>query len=336
MDLFEYNTQQKAHDVDQFPDEIKRELAERSKEEMISTEGVLCDKLIEPVPNFNKASCEKYVLKGENNQWIIAGRDRPSGFESGYGGRGDTKAGCIDIVVGRIFPEKGKKRTEPVNSDFSKDAARIYISQRTNIDENFDIVNTRKNGEGVGNSIGRSAIGIKADSVRIIGREGVKIVTQTEEFNSLNGKITEVKGIELIAGNNKEELQPMVKGDNLIEFLKLLQDDIAAIMGMLNSTSTKQLAMDAAISKMAAALATHTHTTFLDPTSPTLVGALPSISLQEPCLSVATVCGSNVVQTGVNDIPSQIAGQINPTMAKLDYLSPASSFYILSLFNKTN
>ena len=37
----------------------------------------------------------------------------------------------------------------------------------------------------MGNSIARSGIGIKADSVRIIGREGIKIVTGDREGNSL-------------------------------------------------------------------------------------------------------------------------------------------------------
>ena len=86
----------------------------------------------------------------------------------------------------------------------------------------------------------RSGIGIKADAVRVIGREGVKIVTGegdsvtgyglTGETNSLGGKIIKpAPSIDLMAGNNSGEyitfggmfnpietiniLQPAVKGD---------------------------------------------------------------------------------------------------------------------------
>jgi hypothetical protein len=111
----------------------------------------------------------------------------------------------------------------------------------TNIDKNFGIAE----GEG-GIMKHRSGIGIKADGVRIIGGEGVKIVTgrakgwkgfgMKGEPNSLGGKIMlPAPPIELIAGNNTEtrsvfgglfntpesyrQLQGVARGDNTVAAL---------------------------------------------------------------------------------------------------------------------
>ena len=40
----------------------------------------------ENIPKYNTAPCER-VEKGQNNTWIILGRDRNMGFASGYGGK---------------------------------------------------------------------------------------------------------------------------------------------------------------------------------------------------------------------------------------------------------
>ena len=83
-------------------------------------------------------------MTNENNAWIILGRDRPASVMSGYGGKGDTQAASIDIVAGRMgsevraFDESGEKLF--VNPSFKKDAARIYISQKSDIDKYFDLI----------------------------------------------------------------------------------------------------------------------------------------------------------------------------------------------------
>lgn len=314
---------EKANNVDKLAGDTKDSLATRTKVEALSTEGIANDKKLEPVPYFLKAPCETLAVNGSNNQFIVVGRDRPAGLLSGYGGRGDTKCGSIDIVVGRKLPNEGiideagdKIYTNP---DFSSDAARIHISQRTDIDKNFELVDGS-----VGNSIARSGIGIKADSVRIIGREGIKLVTRADETNSIGGEINRVKGIDLIAGNNTRNLQPMVLGRNLKEFLEKIQKDIAALSGMINSTATKQIALDAA-------LAAHVHP--LVPPVPDPLTGLPSVA---PSPTLAAICSADAIGISIQDIPSHIAQQINTAAETLDYLNPASGAYILSKFNNTN
>jgi len=218
--------------------------------------------LEEKQPVYNKAECEREI-KGQNNARIILGRDRSNFVVSGYGGLGHTRCGAIDIVVGlqgwapadggaqlekgaSWIPGRADKNFGSLNSDKPGDAARIYISQRANIDEYFDIC------EGsVGLSIADSAIGIKADSIRIMARKGIKLVTGKNPpgRNSLDGKIKITYGIDLIAGNrdantgkqinamsgeNPPVLQPIPKGDNLTEALEMI---VERIEGLNNLTS---------------------------------------------------------------------------------------------------
>jgi len=170
--------------------------------------------------------------------YITLSSDMPSGLLSGFGGKGAKKASTIDLVVGRMASVNdgaGPGPTKTVGNNFFADAARIYISQLTNVDKNFGLALSENKGHT------GAAIGIKADAVRIIGREGIKIVTgkaqgvklgPSGELNSRGGKISRpAPTIELIAGNNIEPrtfpggkfrkgkttintLQPVVLGEN--------------------------------------------------------------------------------------------------------------------------
>ena len=117
---------------------------------------------VEAIPHFNKAECEK-VIEGENNSFIVLGRDRHSGKTSGYGGKGDTQCAMVDIVAGRMSPAPIQETntrervyadplfvTKDISKDFqtdklsaspsvAMDAARIYMSQKTDIDHNFKL-----------------------------------------------------------------------------------------------------------------------------------------------------------------------------------------------------
>ena len=114
------------------------------------------------------------------------------------------------------------------NPDFKVDAARIYISQKADIDDYFNL----RSGK-VGTSRAKSGIGIKADALRLIGREGIKLVTRTEPQNSQGGKLQKVNGIDLIAGNDDSDMQPLIKGANLTECLDDMNDNIANLNGIL-------------------------------------------------------------------------------------------------------
>ena len=189
--------------------------------------GIACSPKFEPIPEYISADCEKVVSQA--NSYIVLGRDRPSGRVSGYGGIGATGAHSIDLVVGRRAPGAPAGAKVFVDPNFTRDAARIYISEKTDIDRNFKI--SSKNSV---NAVARSAIALKADGIRVIAEDsGIKLVTGISRINS-NGKLVNRSfGVDLIGGNDDEGLQPMVKGRSLVKFLGRMVDQINDINGLV-------------------------------------------------------------------------------------------------------
>ena len=210
---------------------LNKNTQEYEAQENPNANGVAGTHIVEPVPKFIKAENER-AFEGSNNACIVLGRDRPASRLSGYGGTGHTQCGAIDIVVGRATPEA--KTDNYVDPDFRKDAARIHISQKTDVDENFKLA------EGtVGSAKAKSAIALKADGIRIIAREGIKIVTGTDKTNSQGGSIDTNVGVNLIAGNDDSKLQPAPLGQNLIDaFIGMseLMENLSGIVGTFLSS----------------------------------------------------------------------------------------------------
>ena len=269
--------------------------------------GIFGDNMTEAVPNYIQSPCEDVTRHG--NSWIVLGRDRPASRASGYAGQGHTQASSIDIVVGRGAPVP----VSDINVDpsFSNDAARIYISQKTDIDDNFRIVNG-----GMGKSIAKSGIGIKADAVRIIGTEGIKLVTRTSATNSKGGSATP-SGIELIAVNDEEGLQSMVKGQNMVEALSGLEDRISDLSALVLNFLKAQASFNSSI-------ASHTHVSFSlgGPTAPS-IELLPA--------------GINATLESAEAMVDNFKGRMNTNILWHNkYLNPMSSKYICSKYNKVN
>jgi hypothetical protein len=181
---------------------------------------------------------EAAYVRESHGAYIVMGQVPLGATETtGYGALG-LPAESIDLVVGRNSTSnrgKGPKQGEVVNNNHMTDAARIYISRLTDIDAAFNLATDSKKISRRG-LVSRSAIGIKADGIRIIGREGVKIVTGKvftkdggEERNSLNGKILPAPPIELIAGNNYKNVQGVAMGDRTSEALRELNDLVGEI-----------------------------------------------------------------------------------------------------------
>lgn len=239
----------------------------KERRQSFNTSGIFGERVTEPKVKYNFSPSDKVIENG--NAFITFGSDRPSGKASGFGGQGATGANAIDIVVGRLSSAK-KPDDVIADNSFTADAARIYISQLTNIDFNFGIDPGKS-----GNMEARSGIGIKADGVRVIGREGVKIVTgratnatgfgMKGETNSLGGKVAQPSPlIELIAGNNTEPsyipggqylgneridtIQGVAMGQNTTEALKDLSDLMTNMLSLLKIKSNSQFAFNAALS----------------------------------------------------------------------------------------
>ena len=296
----------------------------------VSYVGLNNDVISEPIPGFATAPSEK-VISNNSNAWIVLGRDRPSNVASGYGGQGSTGASSIDLVVGRrpLDPEL------QVDPNFIADAARIHISQRTDVDTNFGLVKGS-----VGKVEGRSAIGMKADEIRLVARGGIKIVTEGRgTFNSQDGKITSTVGIDLIAGNDEggmgplldfratdpevgiapsyKFLQPIPKGYDLANALEEIVDMLDDVAAMLAETTNGLI-------KTNIALSAHYHPVFIGPiTAPPMADTLLALS------SINTMLGIKAV------LP-MYSHRINVKTFKIQALTEAGASWICSRHNKTN
>lgn len=278
--------------------------------------GINGGDLLEAIPEFVRAQCET-VQQGKNNTYIVMGRDRPGLRKSGYGGKGDTQAGMIDIVVGRMGSEAKdvNKAGEKVfaDPDLKKDAARIYISQKADIDDYFKLADGT-----LGNSKAKSAIAIKADDVRLISRQGIKLITATDAKNSQGGPVKSASGIDLIAGNDDEDMQPLVKGDNLSECLGEIIKKISQLDGTLINYIKFQLSFNKAT-------VAHYHR------SP-LLGIVTS-----PDIDVLKNVGPPIMakQYG-KSIVSLVKHKANLKILENNYLTKGGGAYINSRNNNTN
>lgn len=302
-------------------------------EEKIRMNGVFCGNLIEEEPFFYEAPCEK-VFKGKNNSYLVFGRDRVNSLQSGYGGRGLEQASMIDLVVGRL----GRNGNVSVDSNgedaycnpsFEKDSARIYISQRTDVDNNFKLVDGV-----VGNSTNRSAIAIKADAVRIIGREGIKLVTRSDVKNSRGGDISVVKGIDLIAGNDDTDLQPIPKGLNVARAMEEMYNQIDILNGFVGN-------LVLILADFHRALQGHTHPVpsvnvlIPTPAGPApLANTLPGLTDSSPPVDAGAATAISKLMLDVYE--GCVAQKQNIVLKTYDYLDQGGGNYINSRFNRIN
>jgi hypothetical protein len=178
-------------------------------------------------PDFKTVEGIEQVIK-KGNAFITLGLDRPHIPSSGFGGLKATHCAAIDIVAGRkgFFAKKRNHRgkIELVDNDFKADAARIYLSQRSDPDTNFFL-----NPGVVGNTSmqqPRSTVVVKADTLRFVANENIKLVTRTDNTNSqgaaLGTGLKHIYGIDLMAMNGDGGQYSLVKGQKLVQFLRSL------------------------------------------------------------------------------------------------------------------
>ena len=272
---------------------------------------------------------EKMLRKG--NAGIRLGKDRESHKFSGFGGMpSNGRCAAIDIVAGNMGFE-AKRSSRPCNPDFKMDAARIYISQKSNVDGYFDLVpgtvgrTTMKDP--------RSTVALKADTIRIIGRENIKLVTRTDDYNSQGGKLSNLYkgnfGIDLIGCNDDADMQPLVKGDNLRECLAAIVNTIDAITVILQNF----LQYDSEFKK---AVQSHTHMSpfYGVKTAPDFEATLKT------GVKTAIASALNVDAPLMVDYPMEVAAILNDYLALSEDGKNTAAIlgdkYILSKYNSTN
>tara|TARA_R110000824_G_scaffold182474_5_gene363355 strand:- start:2101 stop:3042 length:942 start_codon:yes stop_codon:yes gene_type:complete len=307
------------------PDVIRKGLGEEAEKALSSAApglkaqslGVGGDRSAEAVPQFIQANSENVLTNGQNS-WIVLGRDRPGGLLSGKGGEGQTQSAAIDMVVGRLSASPIAKTPQGedifVDPDFRRDAARIYMSQKTDIDTNFGL---EKHAVGSGNLANRSAIGVKADVLRLVAREGIKIVSGVDTVNSQNARINELRGIDLMVYGHDSVLQPLVKGDNLSECLVSLSTEVDKLAAVVKGLLVSQM-------KLNKSFIEHWHTSpfFLQPTTPSHVAQVVGINTMVDHLSI-TMTDIDRVRLSIRDWGERYVNDLR------------SSTYICSRHNNT-
>jgi len=223
-----------------------------------------CANVIEKIPAFDKAPCE-HVYRGSHNAEIVLGRDRHESWASGAGGHGLLQSGMIDLVAGRgqlvmaanqknnaPNPLEGVELTGPM---FHADAARVYITQKSeDIDKYFGLKPSRGPSPEM-----KSAIATKADHIRVIGREKIKIYCGQGNFEGFEPGIGETNSLGQRLSNQVIELQvgnleshPMVLGNNLVKYLKKQNENQRKLQKALFNIQLNLTAINTALAVLTA------------------------------------------------------------------------------------
>lgn len=305
-------------------------LTEKEKAEK-KISGVFGTKRLQAMTKREDTESELIIGRGpDNNAFIVIGNDRVSKPHTGYGGKGHTQCDSIDIVagIGGHTPKEVNKDQQDLktNPNFFVDSARIYISQKTDIDKNFGIgkfgraeenEQDNKDDKEIGKYGAKSAIAVKADNVRVIGRESIRLVTGTDAQNSQGGDVLAKSGIELIAMNKTNTLQPIVLGDNLQQLLITIVDNISSVSKVLHGYTKYQM-------KMNQALQNHTH---LSP-----FYALPT-TISQIAMAGGIKCD---IETSMKTELSVVKQLTNIQGIKHNYLTESGENFINSRLNKVN
>ena len=280
-------------------------------EPSLRVSGVNNEPIVEPIAKYIRAPAEKVLKYG--NSYIVLGRDRPGARDEGYGGKGHTHASSLDLVVGRNSSLiKSGLNYDP---NFADDAARLYISQKTDIDDNFGLPVGRRAGPA---SRARSAAALKADAVRIIGRDSIKLVTRTESTNSRGGT----------ASNDSARLQPMVKGNSLVSNHKDMDDRIRELHAIVLKFQKEQ-------HKYNMKLMNHNHA--LPVVFPPPVGVVLTYPLRSAAWQVGVLQqGVQTALTAVECIVDNFKNRINLELMEFKYLSGITGQGFNSSYNKVN
>lgn len=221
-----------------------------SATEIESTIGIDHTLNVQKIPEYKKTEYE-VLIKGPYASHISLGADRINQHKTmshgdGKGAMGVFASSHIDLVAGLDSVDTYKERVPevPVNPDAFRDASRVYISENCDVDKQFMC------SEGsIGNVESKAAVVVKSDHVRIIGREGIKIITGTDTWNSRGRELFGVPTIDLIPGNIATKtvdgmdlklasghniLQPVPRGDHLVACFEDLIEKIDGIIGTID------------------------------------------------------------------------------------------------------
>jgi hypothetical protein len=183
----------------------------------------------------------------------------------------------------------------------------------------------------------KSAIGMIADDVRMIARRGIKLVTGgPKQTDSLGLDTNGIFGIDLIAGNldiqnkqGKKYLQPMVKGDNLVEAIEEIVEQIKSLNSIFTEFALRQQSINARL-----IVGPYTGVgNMMAPIAVSLLGLNPAVP---PNPIGVQLLSDNTMLTADVMVPLATQRNVELNSIKLDYLLSSGADYICSRYNRTN
>jgi len=260
-----------------------------------------------PVPKLITTDNTEIVGRHPNKAAFIIVGDSPN-----YQSKSEINlvAGALGSAQTALDPNTG----EPTTYQFplKADAASVVISEAT---DESGIVSL------VGKPNFRSAVRAKADVIKLHAREVLELSAGGENYMANGSKIQSPYGaVHIIAGNKVDDgdfsLQPMVKGDNLKQFL----DEMAETIANMNSNQQKIIEQIITIQAILTTLGAG-------------LSAIPGFAVVgTPILSAIA---PQTVQSGIN-LCNNLGGGVNNELRKINYNQPFSPKAILSKFNKVN
>ena len=222
--------------------------------------GVFLNQDCEQLPSFwPVAPIEKVISRVDNGSRhrgarIVLTKDNYGSRRTGVGGKGGTMCEAIDIVAGTLSCERrlSTSLTE-TRANFVSDGARIYLTERGDLQHYFCLGDGSK-ATSITSAL-KSGIGIKADHTLVIGRERVRILVGLskalgrESLVNNNSNVTPKIEIASIGDDNA---QPAVLGDNLISYLKEMNEEMQELRNRIQDVQKNLV-------EYKTAMALHTH-----------------------------------------------------------------------------
>ena len=167
--------------------------------------------------------------------------------------RAGARPGDIQTEVRASPPTDGRDAEANTGlkapDNLCSDAAFIYLSQKTDAKALLRGIAEGTYKKDLGAERDNTSIAaIKADDIVIMSRKsGIRLITGTDKKASDNSNIHASVGIDLIAGNNDSDLQPMVKGNNLVKHLKQVHEVLSSMRGIFYNHLQSQIEFNAKV-----------------------------------------------------------------------------------------
>lgn len=273
--------------------------------------GIFLTKNKESLPVFAPVgSCERIISRktsetgDHSGARIVLTRDNHGHRATGLGGAGATKCEAIDIVAGSLSSAKEIKTNKTQSrANFAEDGARLYLTERGDINAYFATAKSDTAGVSA-NSKFKSGVGLKSDHTLIIGRERVRILAGVSKYDGGERLATgnqPAKPIIEIGATSSERHHKAVLGDNLVEYLKEVNDTISDLNKKIASIEIDLLRYKFAMAK-------HVH-----------AGVGQGVIVTFPDFSSAVPAFLESVPDTLNNITSTIADEYNQVVQELKY-----------------